>query len=252
MSKAITAISKAEQALAQANDIVEILDLRTQAKAIEVVAIAQGYAEIAQKAKIFQIKAERKAGWWLSENIQWGGDASSHRVTLSDLDISKHESSRWQLMSKVPEEKFVLWVDDRLASDQEITAGGLRMYARNVIGKPHKNSYVGRISLVPPRCALEGYIVKCSGDPSHEHIISKSKTIKNKAAREYLDQDKNIAITCLLAHNVNKLSDNPTARKIMIIQKVYEHGFTEMKEFFDNVPWKVAQYEFTIEAMLDA
>ena len=109
-----------------------------------------------------------------------------------------------------------------------------------------------RCRLDPEHCALEGFKIPCSGRLSREHIVSRSKTINSPAAKEYLNQDKNIAKTCLLGHNVSKYSDNPQARKIMILQKVYEHGFTEMKEFYDGVPWKVPQYEFTVEAMLDA
>ena len=107
------------------------------------------------------------------------------------------------------------------------------------------------IQLDPEHCALEGFMIPCSGRLTREHIISRSKTRGNAKAKDYLNQDLNFADTCM-SHNVGKLSDTPQARKIMILQKIYEHGFTEMKEFYDGVPWKVAQYEFTIEAMLDA
>jgi hypothetical protein len=145
MTNPLAQINKAEQALAAASDIVDILELRTKAKAVEVVALAEGFGEVAQQAKIFQIKAERKAGGWLDNNIQHGG--RSHSVTLSDIQISKSQSSRWQLMASIPEVKFNGWLDERMAKGQEITAGGLRNYARNIQGKPKPK----RKSLCP-RC----------------------------------------------------------------------------------------------------
>lgn len=103
----------------------------------------------------------------------------------------------------------------------------------------------------PDRCALEGFVISCSGELTHEHIVRRGLGSKNKAAQKYLDKDMNIAMTCP-AHNVGKLSDSAPARKIMLLQKIYAHGWTEVKEFYDAVPWKVTRYEDTLEAMLDA
>ncbi|GAG04023.1 unnamed protein product [marine sediment metagenome] len=136
MPNPLAEINKVEQALASAFDIIDILELRTKAKAVEVVALAEGFADVAQNAKIFQLKAERKAGSWLDGNIQHGGNSKSRHVTLDDIEISKSQSSRWQLMSTIPEERFNAWVDDKLARGYEITAGGLREYARNIKGIP--------------------------------------------------------------------------------------------------------------------
>lgn len=136
MPNPLAQINKAEAALANASDIVDILDLRTMAKAVEVVALAESFGDVAQSAKIFQLKAERKAGSWLDGNIQHGGNSKSRHVTLDDIEISKSQSSRWQLMATVDEERFNDWIDDKLARGYEITAGGLREYARNILGRP--------------------------------------------------------------------------------------------------------------------
>ena len=66
---AIVEINKAELALDSANDIHEMLQLRDTASAYEVLANARGFKDVAQKAKIFQLKAERKAGDWLDKNV---------------------------------------------------------------------------------------------------------------------------------------------------------------------------------------
>lgn len=91
-NKALAEISIAQQALDRANDIHEILDLRDKAMAMQIFANAQGFEEAAQKAKIYQLKAERKAGEWLSKNVVQGGHKSkSQDATLIPEGINKDE-----------------------------------------------------------------------------------------------------------------------------------------------------------------
>ncbi len=133
-NNAIVEISKAEMALEKANDIHEMLILRDTASAYEVLANAQGFKEAAQKAKIFQLKAERKAGDWLAENVTHvGGDANtlSQDGTALPEGITRNESSKWQLEASLPEEMFNDWVDDSLAKGYEISASGLQKLAKN-------------------------------------------------------------------------------------------------------------------------
>ena len=51
-----------------------------------------------------KIRAERRGGELIPEQITVG--TKSHEVTLSDLDISKMQSHRWQTIAKMPEEEF--------------------------------------------------------------------------------------------------------------------------------------------------
>jgi len=133
-SGALVEISNAEAALERASDIHDMLNLRDAAMAYAVFADAQAFKEAAQKAKIFQLKAERKAGGWLEEyGPEHGGDRSSshdENLKLEDLDIDHNESSRWQLEAKLPEAKFNTWTDDCLATGKEVTAAGLRRQVR--------------------------------------------------------------------------------------------------------------------------
>ena len=133
-NNAIVEINKAELALERANDIHEMLVLRDTAAAYELLANAQGFKDAAQKAKIFQLKAERKAGDWLAVNINH--DGNKFGVELQDVTplpegVSKIESHRWQLEASLPEEKFNEWVDDSLAKGYEISASGLQKLAKN-------------------------------------------------------------------------------------------------------------------------
>ena len=74
MTDPLVRISKAERMLEKATDIAVMMDLRSKAKAFEVLAIAQGLEEVAQHAKIFQLRAERKSGRWVSIYIVRGGN----------------------------------------------------------------------------------------------------------------------------------------------------------------------------------
>lgn len=131
-SKAIVEINKAEAALERASDIHEMLNLRDASMAYAVFADAQGFKEAAQKAKVFQLRAERKAGGWLDKYGPKAGrpNNDTKMASLSDLDLDPHESSRWQLQAELPKAKFEAWVDDCLSSGKEISAAGLRREAR--------------------------------------------------------------------------------------------------------------------------
>jgi site-specific DNA-methyltransferase (adenine-specific) len=126
---ALVEINQAELALQRADDIGEIMELRDKSAAFQLFANAQGFKEAAQKAKIFQLKAERKAGGWLDENVDHRGAVAGN--DLQDVSrlpdgISYQESHRWQKEAELPEEKFNEWVDESLANGWEISAAGLR------------------------------------------------------------------------------------------------------------------------------
>ena len=133
-NSALVEINKAQRALEAANDIHEVLDLRDQFMAMQVFANAQGFKDAAQEAKIYQLKAERKAGEWLEKNVSKGGDFTSPSQDGRSLPdgIDWHESSRWQQEAKIPEPVFNDWIDDCLSTGKEITASGLQRIGREL------------------------------------------------------------------------------------------------------------------------
>ena len=143
---AIVQINMAEMALSRANDIHEMIELRNYGAAAEMLANARGFKEAAQKAKIFQLKAERKAGAWLAENVKPGNPQLLQDGINSQLPegIDAHESHRWQLEASLPEEKFNNWIDESLAHGWEISAGGLRRIAQNHAGKESETTPLQR------------------------------------------------------------------------------------------------------------
>ena len=46
--------------------------------------------------------------------------------TLSDLGITRNQSSRWQAEAAVPEDVYQVWVNEILDAGGELTASGLR------------------------------------------------------------------------------------------------------------------------------
>ena len=131
-NNALIEISKAQQALERANDIHEIMDLRDKAMAMQLFANAQGFKDAAQEAKIYQLKAERKAGDWLRENVATVNEIRWQDATRLPDGVDKYESHRWQLEASVPEPVFNEWVDDCLATGKEISAGKLQSRAKEI------------------------------------------------------------------------------------------------------------------------
>ena len=106
------------------------------------------------------------------------------------------------------------------------------------------------MKLSPERCSLEDFKVACVGDCQNGHMMNKSKAMGNAAVRKYLSDPMNISPQCV-AHNVGRFADNREAMKIQLLQKIFKHGWSAVKEYYDGVPWKVHKVEFEIESMLE-
>lgn len=193
-NSAIVEINMAEQALARANDIHEMMELRDKAAAYVLFANAQGFKEAAQKAKIFQLKAERKAGAWLAENVNHDGAATNRndyqdgiRVDLPD-GITANESSRWQIEASLPEDKFNAWIDQNLANGWEISAAGLRKIAAN---KTHVSFNTGESEwYTPPEYIAAAVAVM--GQIDLDPASSETANEIVKASRFYTAEDNGL------------------------------------------------------------
>jgi hypothetical protein len=127
--KELAKLNQAELALENAEDIQDFINLRTYGKTLNVLLEAQERKEDAQRAKIFQIKAQIKAGQWLDENVAHkGGDAAtlSNDTTAIPEGITRDESSRWQKQYKAGMDKFDEYIDKCLAEDKEISEAFLK------------------------------------------------------------------------------------------------------------------------------
>jgi DNA N-6-adenine-methyltransferase (Dam) len=132
----------ARQALAVIHDVDEIKDIRDKAVAM------QAYAEQAKDTALIgyatgiRLRAERRAGELLAEMQKAKGaagnpggrgakivrspDATAQSPKLSDLGISKTQSSRWQQLAKLPDDKFEAKVERAKSAAEDKTTSAPR------------------------------------------------------------------------------------------------------------------------------
>ena len=91
-----------------ANSIEDILKVHDFATASAAVLRVRKYENAEQEAIKLKLKAERKAGEKIPEQILHGNPKvkSQLATSLAKLGISKTESSRWQKITSVPQAKF--------------------------------------------------------------------------------------------------------------------------------------------------
>lgn len=135
MSEATTALIRYDamcRAIDAAYQVDEVKDIRDKAKAWEEYSRQAKNVEAERRACEIRLRAERKAGHLLQhmEKAKGGGDIrkpKEHRsdnasgAKLSDLGISKDQSSRWQKLAEVPEEEF----EAALTSPEKPTTNGI-------------------------------------------------------------------------------------------------------------------------------
>ena len=102
---------RARQEFELAASIDEVKDIRDKSEAIHMYLKQSGQSlQIQNKAAEIKIRAERRMGELIPEEVKQGGDqqtkAKSHDVTLGDLGIEKMQSHRYQLIASVPEKEF--------------------------------------------------------------------------------------------------------------------------------------------------
>lgn len=124
------------QALSAAETIAELTALRCLANAVR--SMAKGpdsTLDVRNRAAELRIRAERKLGRLLSSLPLHGGDRKSDRrntvPTLSQLGVSQNESKQWQKRALIPESDMVRYFCHANDASQEITAAGLRRFARS-------------------------------------------------------------------------------------------------------------------------
>ena len=96
--------------------------------------------------------------------------------------------------------------------------------------------------LNPVGCALIGYGCQCHGNLQGGHIIHKGEIQGNKEGRAILVAQAKLFIetgtTEIMtrqceAHNIGRLANSPEAKRIQLLQKIYEYGYLHMEEWFE-------------------
>lgn len=97
-------------AIAEAHAVDEVKDIRDKARAIEMYTRQAQNTEAERQACEIRLRAERRCGELLSgevERAERGRPAkTSNDTTLSDLGISRDQSSQWQKLATIPDEEF--------------------------------------------------------------------------------------------------------------------------------------------------
>ena len=180
--KEMVLLDKAEQAIIQAKSIDEIKDIMDKAEVIRL------YAKKAQKGLLIQnraaeikLMAERQAGVWLKKREKQapGPKDKSNHVTyppkLSELGVSKHESSRWQAVASLPDKEFKKHVAEVKESNHELTTVGVIKLARELSNKDRD------INFKPSPIPTGLYNVIYADPPwKYEHSVSNSRAIENQ------------------------------------------------------------------------
>jgi N6-adenosine-specific RNA methylase IME4 len=126
-------LDEARRILSQINTIDEVKDVRDKAEAMRVYAKQAKLGLDAQNhAAEIKIRAERRAGELLKEMDKHpaGRPPKEGKIsdivspiptppTLSELGISNKQSSRWQALAGIPEEKFEAALESKKAEGQE-------------------------------------------------------------------------------------------------------------------------------------
>jgi hypothetical protein len=132
----------AKRALAEARSVDEVKDIRDRAEAVRIYAKQAGDYEMQNWAAEIRLRAERRAGNLIAEmkkakgsrNQLRGRDASGPRLerapedtvpTLADLGISHDQSSKWQMLARIPQSKFDTLIERAKERNEELTTGAV-------------------------------------------------------------------------------------------------------------------------------
>lgn len=107
--------SEAKRVLAEYKTVDEVKDFRDKALAIEAYAKQANDYELERDAAIARVRAERKCGELLAQTDKAKGNQhvnsaksnnTTEQKTLSEMGITKDQSSKWQQLAAVPEKEF--------------------------------------------------------------------------------------------------------------------------------------------------
>lgn len=136
-SRELVLLDQADRLLAESKTFEEVKSIRDKAEAARTyVKAAQLGLELQNRAAEIKLRAERKAGKFLTNLSLRGGDRRSktHTATLKleDLGINRDQSRRWQHLAAVPEKEFQNYLKSAQAEGRELTSAGLLRLAASL------------------------------------------------------------------------------------------------------------------------
>ncbi len=174
MANALATISRIRKSLATVKTIPEVKDFRDKAAALRDYFKGQKDGlESSNVAAEVMLQCERRAGALLAETEKQNGGhamkARSQAVTevplaLSDLGITKMQSSRWQAEARVPESDFEAFVTKHKEGGRQLTSAALiKLGRQQAASKPSKKHRKARkqTSVVTTLDELVGQTFAC-------------------------------------------------------------------------------------------
>jgi len=196
MGQELVLIDKARMALAEANTLDAVTEIRDQAAAVaQYVKRRDGAEEAAKYAREIRLRAERRIGELTREMpkekagrpknesnrgpISKGPSKSRKADALKDVGLSKQEASRCESIAAIPDEVFEEAVSAPDASTAKLAKLG-RGYAtkKTTKRKPRPFDAVGRA------LALRDYIIKFVDDWPESESLSPVVATLNQMARQ--------------------------------------------------------------------
>ena len=180
----------AKRAIIEAHSVDEVKQIRDQAEAYRhALVLAKESPEVIRKAEEIKLRAERRAGQILKETEkQKPGDykrskATTVPPTLKEIGITKDQSSKWQRIADIPEEKFEAFIE---VEKELTTSGALRVERQQY----RENRLYDKIELP------EGEYDLIYADPPWRYEFSEtvSREIENKYPTMNLEEIKSLKV----------------------------------------------------------
>ena len=129
--------NKMKAAIEKCQSIDEIKEIRDKAEALRQYSKIAGDSEAMNKCAAIKIRAERRAGEMLKDiEKNKGGRPSENRshdaTSLSDLGLTKSDSSRWQRLANIPENRFDDFIEMVLERTKELTSAEALRFAASI------------------------------------------------------------------------------------------------------------------------
>jgi N6-adenosine-specific RNA methylase IME4 len=141
MNQELSHFDKARHELAMAQSVDEVKGIRDKAEALRAYAKQAGESlEMQNQCAEIKLRAERRAGELLKEQRLNKGQLLRGRTMtprdeapkLEDVGINKSQSSRWQQMADLPEEKFEEHIAKTKEERKELTTNSVLRLSRDV------------------------------------------------------------------------------------------------------------------------
>ena len=146
----------ARQALVEAHSVDEVKGIRDKAEALRIYAQQAKDTQLEYYAAEIRVRAERRAGELLRDTEKHPAGRPSKSVerddqlppTLTEMNITKDQSSQWQRLASVPEETFEKKIAEAKDSDEPLSL-------RRILSKKEVIPFSGEYEWYTPEIYLE-------------------------------------------------------------------------------------------------